>query len=293
MARDMTSGKTRVIKVQPVPTYDASRYETRRLFAPARDGTRIPISVAMPKGTRPGARAPLFLYAYGSYGAPNDAFFNAAAVSYLDRGVIVATAHIRGGGEYGKPWHDAGRMMNKRNTFTDFIDAAEYLVKEGWTTSDRLAINGVSAGGLLMGAVLNLRPDLFKAALVEAPFVDVVNTMLDESLPLTVEEFEEWGNPKERGAYDYMMTYSPYDNVKAQAYPAILVRSAYNDSQVFYHEPAKWVAKLRALKTDKNPLLLRMEMDPAGHGGRSGRYNRLHDAAYYLAFVLWQLGLTR
>src|SRR5262249_13569447 len=209
------------------------------------------------------------------------------------RGVVLAVGHIRGGGEYGKPWHDAGRMMKKMNTFTDFIDIAEFLIKEGWTRSDRLAINGGSAGGLLMGAVLNLRPELFKAAFVEVPFVDVVNTMLDEKLPLTVEEFEEWGNPKIAGEYDYIMTYSPYDNVAAKAYPAILVRSSYNDSQVFYHEPSKWVAKLRALKTDANPLLLRMEMDPAGHGGRSGRYDQLHDTATYDAWILWELGIRQ
>ena len=200
-----------------------------------------------------------------------------------------AIAHIRGGGELGKKWHDQGRMMNKMNTFTDFIDTADWLVAQRYTARDRLAIGGGSAGGLLMGAVLNLRPDLFRVALVYVPFVDVINTMLDESLPLTVPEFEEWGNPKKPDEFRYMRQYSPYDNVAAKAYPAMLVRSSYNDSQVMYWEPAKWVARLRATKTDRNPLLFKINMEPAGHGGASGRYDKLRDTAYDYAWLLTQL----
>jgi oligopeptidase B len=198
-------------------------------------------------------------------------------------------AHIRGGGELGKKWHDQGRMMNKMNTFTDFIASAEYLVAQRYTSKDRLAITGGSAGGLLMGAVTNLRPDLFKTVVTYVPFVDVINTMLDETLPLTVPEFEEWGNPKKPDEYRYIKQYSPYDNVAAKAYPIMLVRSSYNDSQVMYWEPAKYVAKLRSLKTDSNPLLFKINMDPAGHGGMSGRYDRLKDVAYDYAFILEQL----
>lgn len=293
MERTVATGETRLLKRQPVPTYDAARYETARAFATAADGTKIPVSLAFKKGTPRDGSAPLYLRAYGSYGSSYDARFADTDVSLLDRGVVLAVAHVRGGGELGKAWHDAGRMMNKKTTFTDFIACAEWLIAERWTSRERLAINGASAGGLLMGAVLNLRPDLFKAAFVEVPFVDVVNTMLDESLPLTVPEFEEWGNPKDPAALEYLLGYSPYDNVAVKAYPAMLVRSAYNDSQVLYHEPAKWVAKLRAMKTDGHPLLLRMELDPAGHGGRSGRYDALHDEAFASAFVLTQLGLSK
>ena len=200
-----------------------------------------------------------------------------------------AIAHIRGGGELGKKWHDQGRMMNKMNTFTDFIASAEYLVAQRYTSKDRLAITGGSAGGLLMGAVTNMRPDLFKTVVTYVPFVDVINTMLDETLPLTVPEFEEWGNPKKPDEYRYIKQYSPYDNVGAKAYPIMLVRSSYNDSQVMYWEPAKYVAKLRSLKTDSNPLLFKINMDPAGHGGMSGRYDRLKDVAYDYAFILEQL----
>lgn len=289
--RDLASGRTTLVRQRPVPTYDPSRYETLRLQATAADGTKIPISLARRKGlTGP---APVYLSGYGAYGATNDPSFSSANVSLLERGVIVAEAHVRGGGELGKPWHDAGRLAKKMNTFTDFIACAEFLQREGWTTKDRLIIHGVSAGGLLMGAVLNLRPDLARAAYVEVPFVDVINTMLDESLPLTVIEFEEWGNPKVKADFEVMVAYSPYENVKAQAYPAMLVRSAYNDSQVLFHEPAKWVAKLRATRTDPNPLLLWMEMSPAGHGGRSSRYDALEDQGRELSFLLWQWGLTR
>jgi oligopeptidase B len=205
---------------------------------------------------------------------------------------VVSVAHIRGGGEMGKAWHDDGRMMHKKNTFTDFIASAEYLLAQGYGSKDRLVIEGRSAGGLLMGAVLNMRPDLFHAALVGVPFVDVMNTMLDESLPLTVGEFEEWGNPKEKPAFDYMLTYSPYDNIEAKAYPNMLVRTSFNDSQVMYWEPAKYVAKMRALRTDHNILILKTNMSPAGHGGASGRYDRLHEAAFDYAYFLTQMGIN-
>jgi oligopeptidase B len=241
---------------------------------------------------RDGSR-PALLYAYGSYGASMSAGFSSNLFSLVDRGVVYAVAYIRGGGELGKKWHDDGRMLKKKNTFTDFIAAAEHLLAEKYTNKDRLAIMGGSAGGLLMGAVTNLRPDLFKVVISQVPFVDVIHTMLDESLPLTVGEFEEWGNPKVAEQYRYMVSYSPYDNLKAGPYPTMLVKSSYNDSQVMYWEPAKYVAKLRALKTDTNPLLFHINMDPAGHGGKSGRYDRLRETAFDYAFILWQLGVEK
>jgi oligopeptidase B len=210
-------------------------------------------------------------------------------LSLLDRGFVFAIAHIRGGGDLGKVWHDQGRMMNKKNTFTDFIAAAEHLVNKRYTSPDRLIATGTSAGGLLMGAIANLRPDLFKAVIARVPFLDVINTMLDDSLPLTVPEYEEWGNPNEKAAYDYMLSYSPYDQLEGKAYPALLVKTSFNDSQVMYWEPAKYVAKLRTLKTDSNPLLLKTNM-AAGHGGASGRYDLLRETAFEYAFMLWQAG---
>ena len=287
---DMSTRERTLVKQQPVlGNYDPSRYAVERTEAVAADGARVPISLVYRKPLVKGS--PLFLNAYGSYGYSSPVTFNSDRFSLIDRGVVFAIAHIRGGGELGKKWHDQGRMMNKKNTFTDFISAAEELIKAGYTTKDKLAIQGGSAGGLLMGAVLNLRPDLFHAAIVGVPFVDVINTMLDESLPLTVGEFEEWGNPKIETDYRYMRGYSPYDNVEAKAYPALLVKSSYNDSQVMYWEPAKYVAKLRALKTDRNPLYFKINMDPAGHGGASGRYDRLRDTAFDYAFLFEELGL--
>jgi oligopeptidase B len=218
--------------------------------------------------------------------------FSSSRLSLLERGVVVALAHIRGGGEMGKPWHDDGRLMKKRNTFTDFIACAEHLVARSYTSSGRLVIEGGSAGGLLMGAVTNMRPDLFKAVVSHVPFVDVINTMLDASLPLTVGEYEEWGNPQQREAYDYMKTYCPYTNLEAKAFPAILVKTSFNDSQVMYWEPAKYVAKMRTLKTDRRPLILKTNMG-AGHGGASGRYDRLHEIAFDYAFVLGQVGIAQ
>ena len=291
-AYDMEKGTSTLLKQKEVPGgYDRSKYEVQQIYAPAADGVKIPISVLYLKGTKLDGKEPLYLYGYGSYGISIDMFFNSNIFSMVDRGVVTAVAHIRGGGEMGKAWHDAGRMMNKKTTFTDFISAAEYLTTTGYGSKDRLVIEGRSAGGLLMGAVLNMRPDLFHAALVGVPFVDVMNTMLDETLPLTVGEFEEWGNPKEKAAFDYMITYSPYDNVVAKNYPDMLVKTSFNDSQVMYWEPAKYVAKMRALRTDHNVLILKTNLSPAGHGGASGRYDRLHEAAFDYAWILGEMGI--
>jgi oligopeptidase B len=288
---DMASGKSTLLKQKEVPGgYDRTRYQVEQIYATASDGVKIPISVVHLKGAKLDGKGPLYLTGYGSYGISYDIGFNSDLFCMVDRGVVAAVAHIRGGGEMGKAWHDDGRMMHKKNTFTDFVASAEYLVAQGYGSKDRLTIEGRSAGGLLMGAVLNMRPDLFHAALVGVPFVDVMNTMLDETLPLTVGEFEEWGNPKEKPAFDYMMSYSPYDNVEAKTYPNMLVRTSFNDSQVMYWEPAKYVAKMRALRTDHNSVILKTNMDPAGHGGASGRYDRLHEKAFDYAYFLTQMG---
>ena len=273
--------------------YDANRYATERLWATARDGVKVPISIVYKKGFIHDGKAPLWLYAYGSYGFGESATFSRDGLSLLDRGLAYAIAHIRGGDEMGEAWHDDGMLMKKKNTFTDFIDCAEYLIAQKWTSKDHLVIEGGSAGGLLMGAVTNMRPDLFKAVHSAVPFADVMNTMMDAGLPLTVGEYLEWGNPNEKAAYDYMKSYSPYDNLEKKSYPAILVTTSFNDSQVMYWEPAKYVAKLRALKTDKNELLLKCKMEPAGHGGASGRYDRLKDAAFETAWMLKQVGITK
>jgi oligopeptidase B len=289
---DMATGKSTLLKQKEVPGgYDRTKYQVEQVYAPASDGVKVPISVVHLKNAKLDGTGPMYLTAYGSYGYPLDISFNSDRFSLIDRGVVYAVAHIRGGGEMGKAWHDDGRMMHKKNTFTDFIASAEYLVKQGYGSKDRLVIEGRSAGGLLMGAVLNMRPDLFHAALVGVPFVDVINTMLDESLPLTVAEFEEWGNPKEKPAFDYMISYSPYDNIEAKTYPNILVRTSFNDSQVMYWEPAKYVAKMRAMRTDHNSLILKTNMNPAGHGGASGRYDRLHEVAFDYAYFLTQMGI--
>ena len=290
---DMAGGTSALLKQKEVPGgYDRTRYQVEQIYAPASDSVKIPISVVHLKGASLDGKGPIYLTGYGSYGSSYDISFNSSIFSMVDRGVVVAVAHIRGGGEMGKAWHDDGRMMHKKNTFTDFIASAEYLLAQGYGSKDRLVIEGRSAGGLLMGAVLNMRPDLFHAALVGVPFVDVMNTMLDESLPLTVGEFEEWGNPKEKPAFDYMLTYSPYDNIEAKAYPNMLVRTSFNDSQVMYWEPAKYVAKMRALRTDHNILILKTNMSPAGHGGASGRYDRLHETAFDYAYFLTQMGIN-
>ena len=286
---DMTSRHKSLLKQVEVPGYDSSQYQAERIFATAPDGTKIPCSAVYKKGMKRDGKSPLFLYAYGSYGASMPPNFSFARLALLDRGVIYVLAHIRGGGEMGEPWRDAGRMSQKMNTFTDFIACAEHLIREKYTSPDRLAIEGGSAGGLLMGAEVNMRPDLFKAVIAKVPFVDVLNTMLDASLPLTTSEYIEWGNPNVKDEYEYMKRYSPYDNVKAQNYPTMLVRVSLNDSQVPYWEGAKWVAKLRATKTDSNLLLLKTNMG-AGHGGASGRYDALRDTAFDYAFLLTQLG---
>jgi len=290
---DMNTGQATLLKQTEVPGgFDKANYKSERVFATASDGTRIPMSVVYKRTVKLDGKAPMLLYAYGSYGIPISPSFSASRLALLDRGVIFVIAHIRGGGELGEPWRDAGRMMQKMNTFTDFIACAEHLVKQKYTSSDRLVIQGGSAGGLLMGAVTNMRPDLFKAVVAQVPFVDVLNTMLDASLPLTTSEYIEWGNPNEKPAYDYMKKYSPYDNVHAASYPAMLVKVSLNDSQVPYWEGAKFVAKIRELKTDHNPLLLKTNMG-AGHGGASGRYDAIHETAFDYAFMLWQMGLAK
>ena len=289
---DMNSRRRALVKQTEVPAYRPAKYVSERIFASASDGTKIPCSVVYKKGMRRDGHSPLFLYAYGSYGYSLRTTFSYSRLALLDRGVIYVIAHIRGGGEMGETWRDQGRMMLKRNTFTDFIAVAEHLIREKYTSADHLAIEGASAGGLLMGAVVNMRPDLFRAVLAEVPFVDVLNTMLDASLPLTTSEYIEWGNPNQKAEYDYMKTYSPYDNVKPQNYPAMLVRVSLNDSQVPYWEGAKFAAKLRALKTDNNVLLLKANMG-AGHGGASGRYDALHDVAFDYAFILDEMGIRK
>ena len=285
-----TKATTLLKETEVLGGYDKTKYVSERIQAKARDGTMVPVSLVSRRDVKKDGKAPMHLSAYGSYGSSSDVGFSSNRVSLLDRGIVVATAHIRGGGEMGKAWHDQGRMKNKLNTFTDFIDAAEHLIAQGYTSKDRLIIQGGSAGGLLMGAVTNMRPDLFKAVISDVPFVDVINTMLDETLPLTVGEFEEWGNPKKKDEYEYMKRYDPYLNLAKKDYPAILVRTSFNDSQVMYHEPAKYTARMRALKTDRNPLLLVTNMG-AGHGGASGRYDRLKEIALGYAFLLWQAGV--
>ena len=272
--------------------FRSTRYAVERLFVPAKDGVGVPVTVVYRKDKFKRGENPLFVYGYGSYGITIDDRFSATLLPLLDRGVVTTVAHIRGGGELGEAWHDAGKMMTKRNTFTDFTDVTEGLLAQGYGKRGEVGIEGASAGGLLMGAVTNMRPDLFKVVLCEVPFVDVMNTMLDATLPLTVGEYEEWGNPNQKAAFDYMLTYSPYDNVKAKNYPAILVETSFDDSQVMYWEPSKYVAKLRALKTDQNPLIFFINMH-GGHGGSSGRYDSIRERDKYYAFMLTQLGITQ
>ncbi len=288
---DMGTHASTLLKRFEVPNYEASQFASERISATAADGTKIPVSLVYKKPLVRDGKRPMLLYAYGSYGSPTWPTFNSNRLTLLDRGVIYAIAHIRGGGELGEPWREAGRMMVKRNTFTDFTDVAENLVKTKYTSSDRLVIQGGSAGGLLMGAVVNMRPQLFKAVVAQVPFVDVINTMLDASLPLTTSEYLEWGNPNIKKEYDYIKTYSPYDNIAAKAYPAMLVKVSLNDSQVPYWEGTKFVAKLREMKTDSNPLLLKVNMG-AGHGGSSGRYDALRETAADQAFMLKAMGIS-
>jgi oligopeptidase B len=288
---DVRTRERTLQKQQPVlGGYDPAQYVSERLHATASDGTRVPLSIVYRRDTLRDGSAPLLLYGYGSYGISVPVNFSSNRVSLLNRGVIYAAAHIRGGGELGKLWHDAGRMKQKRNTFTDFIAAAEHLIAQRFTSRGKLVIEGGSAGGLLMGAVTNMRPDLFRIVISHVPFVDVLNTMLDASLPLTVGEYEEWGNPQIAKDYFEMKSYCPYANLERKAYPTILVKTGLNDSQVMYWEPAKYVAKLRTLKTDSNPMLLKTNMG-AGHGGASGRYDYLREVALDYAFFLTQLGI--
>lgn len=289
---DMNTRQRKLMKRQEVlGGYDARNYEAKRIWAVARDGVKVPVSLVYRKGVKFDGTAPMLLYAYGSYGISMAPTFSSSRLVLLDRGVIYALAYIRGGGELGEEWREQGRMMKKLNTFNDFIDCADYLEKNKYTSRDRMIIQGGSAGGLLMGAVVNMRPDLFKAVVAQVPFVDVMNTMLDASLPLTTSEYIEWGNPNEKPAFDYMIKYSPYDNIAARDYPAMLVHVSLNDSQVPYWEGTKFVARLRATKTDRNPLLLKVNMG-AGHGGASGRYDALREASFTYSFMLWQWGLA-
>lgn len=285
-----TREKTLLKREEVLGGFDPADYESERLYATARDGTRVPISIVYRVGTKRDGRSPLLLYGYGSYGASMDAAFSSSRLSLIDRGFVYAIAHVRGGQEMGRGWYEDGKLFNKRNTFTDFIDAAEFLIAEGYTNREVLFARGGSAGGLLMGAVVNMRPELWKGVVARVPFVDVLTTMLDESIPLTTFEYDEWGDPNELEYYRYILSYSPYDNVEAKEYPNLLVITGLRDSQVQYWEPAKWVAKLRATKTDDNVLLLKTDLE-AGHGGVSGRYKRYEDIAFEYAFLLDLLGI--
>ncbi|MBO9155146.1 S9 family peptidase [Chitinophaga sp. GCM10012297] len=286
--------KTKELKKQQevIGGYDPKNYVTERVFAKAKDGTQVPVSLVYKKGFEKNGKAPLLLYGYGSYGASMDPNFSSNRVSLLDRGFCYAIAHIRGGQEMGRSWYEDGKMFKKKNTFTDFIDCAEFLIANQYTSKEHLYAQGGSAGGLLMGAVVNMRPDLFKGVIAAVPFVDVVTTMLDESIPLTTGEFDEWGNPKNKDSYDYMKSYSPYDNVEAKEYPNMLVTTGLHDSQVQYFEPAKWVAKLREMKKGDEILLMETNME-AGHGGASGRFKALKDVALQYAFIFYLEGITK
>ncbi|MBX3714346.1 MAG: S9 family peptidase [Lysobacter sp.] len=285
-----TTGERRLLKQQPVIGYDPSQYTTERVWVTARDGAKIPVSLVYRKGFRRDGSAAMLQYAYGSYGASMDPGFSVVNVSLLDRGMVYALAHIRGGQEMGRKWYDDGKLFNKMNTFTDFIDVTDHLVREGYAAKDRVAAFGGSAGGLLMGAISNMAPDRYRVILSQVPFVDVVTTMLDPTIPLTTNEYDEWGNPEKKDFYDYMLSYSPYDNLSKQAYPAMFVGTGLWDSQVQYWEPAKYVARLRELNTSKHPVVFRTNME-AGHGGKSGRFQRFREQSEMFAFMLDQLGV--
>lgn len=289
---DMKTKERKLLKqTEVLGNFDKSNYETKRIYATAMDGTKIPISLVYKKGLKKDGNNPAYLYGYGSYGNTIDPSFRLSILPLLDRGFVYAIAHIRGGQINGRAWYEDGKLLNKMNTFTDFNDCARFLIDEGYTNSEKLFANGGSAGGLLVGAAVNLRPDLYKGVIADVPFVDVVTTMLDESIPLTTSEFDEWGNPKNEKYYYYMMSYSPYDNVKEKDYPAMMVTTGLHDSQVQYWEPSKWVAKLRDLKTDDNLLIFHINMD-YGHGGASGRFQWIEDTALEYAFIFDQLGIT-
>ncbi len=290
---NIADGKTTKLKEQEVPSgFNPDDYVVERLWATAPDGVKIPMAIVYKKGLKRDGNAPALIYSYGSYGSSSDVYFSASNYSLIDRGFVYAIAQIRGGSDLGEQWYEDGKMLKKKNTFTDFIACSELLINEKYTSANKLAAMGGSAGGLLMGAVANMRPDLYQTIVAQVPFVDVINTMLDDSLPLTTGEYEEWGNPNEEEYYNYMFSYSPYDNIKAQNYPNILVTGGLNDSQVLFHEPAKYVAKLRAMKTDNNILVLHMNMD-SGHGGATGRYDGIKDIAFEFAFILKCVGIDK
>ncbi|MDD2328568.1 MAG: S9 family peptidase [bacterium] len=290
---NITSGETVKLKEQEIPSgFNPDDYVVERRWADAPDGVKVPMAIVYRKGLKRDGSNPALLYSYGSYGHSSDVYFSAAFYSLIDRGFLFGIAQIRGGSDLGEQWYEDGKLLKKKNSFTDFIACSEKLIADGYTSPDRLAAMGGSAGGLLMGAVVNMRPDLYQTIVAQVPFVDVVTTMLDETLPLTTGEYEEWGNPNEEEYFNYMLSYSPYDNVEAKEYPNILITGGINDSQVLFHEPAKWTAKLRALKTDNNILLLHMNMD-SGHGGASGRYDSIKDTAFEFAFILNRTGICK
>ena len=287
-----THEKTLLKQDEVLGDFSPENYISERLYAKAEDGTQVPISLVYRKDLDRSKTSPLLLYAYGSYGSSTNPFFRSDRLSLLDRGFIYAIAHVRGGEEMGRKWYEDGKLLKKKNTFTDFIDCADFLISEGYTSSAQLFAQGGSAGGLLMGAIVNMRPELFKGIIAAVPWVDVVTTMLDSSIPLTTSEYDEWGNPNEKEYYDYMLSYSPYDNVSAHDYPAMIVTTGLHDSQVQYWEPTKWVAKLRATKTDDNPLLLKIDMG-SGHGGASGRFKRYETTAMQYAFIMDLIGIKK
>jgi len=291
---DTGTGKSTLLKQQEVlGGYDPAQYVSQRAWVTVRDGVKVPLSIVYRKGFRQDGTGPLLLYGYGAYKIGMPATFSSSRISLLDRGMVFVIAHIRGGNDLGEKWSEDGMLMKKKNSFFDFIDCAQYLIREKWTSSARLVIEGGSAGGLLMGAVVNLRPDLFHAVHAAVPFLDVMNDMMDPSLPGTTTDYLEWGNPADQAAYDYILSYSPYDNLRKGPYPAMLLTESLNDSQVGFWESAKYVARLRTLKTDKNPLLLKMKLDPAGHGGASGRYDRLKDDAFEYSWILSEVGIRK
>jgi oligopeptidase B len=289
----MKTKEKKLLKQQEVVgDFDSANYHAERLYATAKDGIKVPISLVYRKGLKKNGDNPCLIYGYGSYGSTMNPYFSSPRLSLLDRGFVFVIAHIRGGQEMGRWWYEDGKLLKKKNTFTDFIACAEHIIAEKFTSPEKLFAYGASAGGLLMGAVVNMRPDLFKGIIAGVPWVDVITTMLDDSIPLTTAEFDEWGDPKKKEYYDYMLSYSPYDNVEAKDYPAMMVTTGLHDSQVQYFEPAKWVAKLRALKTDKNLLILDTDMT-SGHGGASGRFRRYKRTALMYAFMLDQLGIKK
>ena len=290
---NIATGETIKLKEQEIPSgFNPDDYVVERLWATAPDGVKVPMAIVYKKGLKKDGTNPALIYSYGSYGSSSDVSFSASLYSLIDRGFVYALAQIRGGSDLGEQWYEEGKLLHKKNTFTDFIACSELLVNEKYTSTNKLAAMGGSAGGLLMGAVTNMRPDLYQTIVAQVPFIDVINTMLDDTLPLTTGEYEEWGNPNEEEYYNYMLSYSPYDNIKAQNYPNMLITGGINDSQVLFHEPTKYVAKLRALKTDDNLVLLHMNMD-SGHGGATGRYDGIKDTAFEFAFILNRVGIEK